>query len=260
VDVRRARAAPGRHGAGQHFLRSRALVASIVDAAGIEPGDLVLDIGAGRGIISAELVARGARVAAIELDGQLATGLRRRFGDRATVLEHDARRLRPPCEPFKVVANLPFSGATAILRRLLDDPRVPLVSADVVLEWPAAAKRAAVWPTTLLGAYWGAWYELSLVRRLPRCVFAPPPPVDAGILRARRRRLPFVAPASAPAYRRFLERAFAARPRAVVPIRTLKQLAHELGFDPATAARDLDPGQLAALFAASRRSGGGPRP
>ena len=243
-----------RRAAGQHFLRSRRLVASLVDEAGVACGELVLDIGAGRGIIAAELAARNAVVVALESDPVLAAGLRARFADveGLTVVQADARRLCPPREPFRVVANLPFDGGTAILRRLLDDPRVPLVAADVVLEWAAAAKRAAIWPSTLLGAYWGAWHDLRLVRRLPPSAFAPPPAVDAGVLRVRRREPPLIAVPDALAYRTFLERCFAGRPRSVVPGRTLRRLATELGFDRDARARDLDAAQLAAAFRAVR--------
>lgn len=243
-----------RRPAGQHFLRSRLLVASLVSEAGIEPGDLVLDIGAGHGIVAAELASRGASVVAVEADPRLARELRTRFADTllVTVAEADARRLTPPPVPFRVVANLPFEGGTAILRRLLDDPRVPLLAADVVLEWAAAAKRAAVWPSTLLGAYWGAWHELAVVRRLAPSAFAPPPSVDAAVLRVRRRDSPAVAVHEAGAYRAFLERCFAGRPAEVVPGRTLKRLARELGFDARAPARDLDAARLAALFRAVR--------
>ncbi|MEX1358442.1 MAG: rRNA adenine N-6-methyltransferase family protein, partial [Gaiellaceae bacterium] len=124
---------------GQHFLRSRALVRSLVDGAGIAAGDLVVDVGAGRGAITAELVARGATVWAVESDPALAAVLRERFGDRVRVLECDARGLRWPREPFAVVASLPFGGATEILAALLGDPAVPLRRAEVVLQWEAAA-------------------------------------------------------------------------------------------------------------------------
>jgi 23S rRNA (adenine-N6)-dimethyltransferase len=243
-----------RRASAQHFLRSRQLVASLVDSAGISPGDLVLDLGAGRGIIAAELAARRAAVVAVESDPALAAELRARFARAhgVTVVQADARRLRPPGVPFRVVANLPFDGGTAILRRLLDDPRVPLVGADVVLEWAAAAKRAAVWPSTALGAHWSAWHELRLVRRLPRSAFAPPPSVDAGVLRIRRLEVPLVAVQDARAYRAFLERCFAGRLRDAVPGRTLKRLALDLGFDPGGAARDLDAAQLATVFGAVR--------
>ncbi|MEX0674072.1 MAG: rRNA adenine N-6-methyltransferase family protein [Gaiellaceae bacterium] len=238
---------------GQHFLRSRALVRSLVDGAGIAAGDLVVDVGAGRGAITAELVARGATVWAVESDPALAAVLRERFGDRVRVLECDARGLRWPREPFAVVASLPFGGATEILAALLGDPAVPLRRAEVVLQWEAAAKRSAVWPSTLLGVVWGALYELTLVRRIAPGAFAPPPAVDAGVLRAVRRPRPLVDDLAS--YRGFVRRAFESRLplRRQLPARTVKRLAEELGFAPAAQPRDLDARQWAAVFAASSR-------
>jgi len=117
-------------------------------------------------------------VVAVEIDTELAAGLQRRFPE-VRVIEDDLQCFALPHVRFKVVANLPFGCATAILRRLLD-PRALLESADVIVEWDMAAKRASVWPGTQLSTYWGAWFELSLARRLPRSVFAPQPSVDAG--------------------------------------------------------------------------------
>src|SRR4029077_13600839 len=96
-----------------------------------------------------------------------------------------------------VAPTLPFSPGTAILRRLLGDPEVPLTRLDAIVEWGLSAKRTAVWPSTLLGCTWGAWHKLRLVRRVPRACFAPPPSVDAALLRATRRAEPLVPPAEA---------------------------------------------------------------
>jgi 23S rRNA (adenine-N6)-dimethyltransferase len=241
---------------GRHFLRSRRLVEALVADAGIGADDLVLDLGAGAGALTRELSRRAERVCAVELDAELATDLRRRFeGTNVRVLAGDATRLRWPDEPFKVVANLPFDGATAILRALLDDPSVPLVSADVVVQWELAVKRAAVWPSTFVGAYWGAWYRFGLVRRLPPCAFAPPPSVDAGVLRIERRPQPLIPTRDHGAYRSFVKRGFASRRPPVPPLR-FKRLGRELGFDPHAGARDLDPAQWAALFRWEREGSG----
>jgi 23S rRNA (adenine-N6)-dimethyltransferase len=135
------------------------------------------------------------------------------------------------------------------------DPRVQLVSADVIVEWAVACKRAAVWPSTQLSAFWGAWFELSVVRRLPRCVFAPPPAVDAGVLRIVRRLAPLIPVGERRGYEAFLARAYREGPRAVIPWRQLKRSEGELGFDRRARARDLDLHQWAALYArAVRRS------
>jgi 23S rRNA (adenine-N6)-dimethyltransferase len=238
-------------GRGRHFLRSSKLAAELVRAAGIARGDLVLDLGAGTGVLTSALARAGARVVAVELDPELAAGLRRRFDH---VVEGDALRVPLPRDPFKVVANLPFGAGTAILRRLLD-PRLPLEGGDVIVEWGLATKRAAVWPSTQLSTYWGAWFELSVVRRLPRCVFAPPPSVDAGVLRVVRRREPLVPRRDARAYSAFLARGYRDGPRAVVPWARLKRLEAGLGVDRRAQPRDLDAGQWASLFAhAVRRS------
>jgi 23S rRNA (adenine-N6)-dimethyltransferase len=237
-------------GRGRHFLRSSKLAAQLVGAAGIRHGELVLDVGAGTGALTAALARAGARVVPVEIDAELAAGLRRRFDG---VVEADALHVKLPREPFRVVANLPFDGATAILRRLLD-PRVPLQTADVVVEWGLAAKRAAVWPSTQLSTYWRAWHDLSLLRRLPRCVFAPPPAVDAAVLRIVRRAQPLVPVAEQRAYRFFLARAYKEGPRSVVSWAGLKRLEAELGFDRRAHARDLDAEQWAALYRHAVRS------
>jgi 23S rRNA (adenine-N6)-dimethyltransferase len=245
---------PSRRARGQHFLRTRRLAADLVAAAGIRPGDLVLDLGAGTGMLTSALVEAGARVIAVERDDALAASLRSRFGDRVTVVEDDAERLRLPREPFAVVSNLPFARSGGILAHLLGDPRVQLRRADVVVQWELAAKHAAVWPATLRATYWRAWYDVSIARRLDRCAFAPPPSVDAAVLRIERRAQPRVPLEAHAAYRRFLTAAFESRRplRRSLPVR---RLAPALGFAPDAAARDLDAEQWAALFSAcaSRR-------
>jgi 23S rRNA (adenine-N6)-dimethyltransferase len=233
-------------GAGRHFLRSSKLAAELVRAARIQRGDLVLDLGAGTGALTAALARASGRIVAVEIDPRLAAGLRQRFA-RVEVVTGDALAVALPAEPFKVVASLPFDGATAILRRLLD-PRLTLESADVVVQWGLACKRAAVWPTTQLSAYWGAWFELSVTRRLPRSVFAPPPAVDAGLLRIARRDEALVPVDRERTYQNFLALGYREGVRRVVPWRQLKQWEAELGLDRHADARDLDPGQWAELF------------
>jgi 23S rRNA (adenine-N6)-dimethyltransferase len=220
------------------------------------PGTLALDLGAGRGALTRALADAGARVRAVELDPVALRELELRFGadPRVEVVEGDATLVQLPAEPFAVVANLPFAVGTSILSRLLGGLRVPLTQLDAIVEWGLAAKRTAVWPSTLLGCSWGVRYELTVVRRVPRACFAPPPSVDAAMLRAVRRPHPLVPEGETAAYEALLQRAFAARgpldrilPRAIV-----HRVAHALGFDPHAAARDLDVRQWSELYAAVR--------
>jgi 23S rRNA (adenine-N6)-dimethyltransferase len=256
VRQRPARAAPG-----QHFLRGSRLAAGFVRDAGVAPGDLVVDVGAGTGVITRALLDAGARVVAVESDRALAAALRRRFERRdVTVVEIDARRYEWPREPFSVAANLPFAGSRAILAHLLRDPASELLHADVIVQWELAEKDAAVWPATLRSTYWRAWLELAIVARLSRTAFVPAPSVDAAVLRVTRRPTPLLPADEHPRYWRFLEAAFRSNTsldralRGRVSRRELRRLASVLGFDDAARPRDLDARQWAGLFEFVSRS------
>jgi 23S rRNA (adenine-N6)-dimethyltransferase len=214
----------------QHFLRSSALAAQLVRDAGIGADDLVLDLGAGTGRLTAQLACAAGRVRAVELDPRLAARLRDRWSN-VEVVEGDAAAVELPREPFRVVANLPFDRTTDLLHVLLDDPRTQLLRADVVVQWDVAFKRAVPWPSTLNGVLWGAFYETTVARRLPRTAFEPPPAVDAGVLVFRRRSEPLIRPELIGDYRRFVAR----------------------GFRRRAGARHLDAHQWAELFGSSSR-------
>jgi 23S rRNA (adenine-N6)-dimethyltransferase len=170
---------PGGRRWGWHALDARE-AARLVAGAGIRPGDLVVDAGAGAGALTAPLVAAGARVVAVELHPGRAAALRRRFaGDSVTVVQADVADLRLPRRPFAVVANPPFAASAALLRRLTA-PGSRLTTATLVL--PAwVARRWAVGRAP--GAdRWGRTWHAHVARPLPRTAFSPPPPGEAAVL------------------------------------------------------------------------------
>jgi 23S rRNA (adenine-N6)-dimethyltransferase len=212
----------------------------------VEATDLVVELGAGTGRLTTPLAQRGCEVRAIELDAALAARLRRRFDayPNIEVIEGDVLRVRLPREEFRVVANVPFGCTAAILRRFLDDPLVRLARADLIVEWGVALKRTAWWPSRMLNVTRGAVFEFHVVRRLPRRCFEPAPPVDAGVLSIRRRDVPLVPESEHEAFRTLVATGFRSgvwrTAAAHMPRRRFGRLAHELGFSPAAAGRDLD--------------------
>jgi 23S rRNA (adenine-N6)-dimethyltransferase len=157
----------------------------LVADARISPGDLVLDIGAGTGALTAALVERGARVVAFELHPGRLAALRARFaGDDVVVVKADVTDLRLPRRPFRVVANPPFAHTTAVLGRLLA-PGSRLVRADLVVQ-QAAARR---WSEGRApgAARWAHVWDVRSGPRLPRSAFQPPPRCDCAVLRFARR-------------------------------------------------------------------------
>lgn len=211
-------------------------------------------------MLTQAIAATGARVAAVERDPFLAHRLRVRFArlEDVTIVEADVAEYDWPAVEFAVVANLPFAGSGAIIDRLLRDPARPLRRADVIVQWEFAAKHAAVSPSTLRGSYWRAWYDVEIVRRLDRSAFAPPPSVDAAVLSFERRAAPRVPAELHESYRHFLDASFGTHEKVGRALRPslsplqLKRLAPVLGFSVEAHARDLDAGQLAQLFEASR--------
>ncbi len=122
----------------------------LVHDAAVRPGELVIDVGAGRGALVGPLLDCGARVVAVERHPGRARYLRQRFGAAGViVVQTDATDLRLPRRPFRVLANPPFAVTHALIRRLTA-PGSRLVAADLVVpryvvhRWtgPAAPARA----------------------------------------------------------------------------------------------------------------------
>ncbi|MBY0312679.1 MAG: 16S rRNA (adenine(1518)-N(6)/adenine(1519)-N(6))-dimethyltransferase RsmA [Phycisphaerales bacterium] len=119
---------------GQNFLIDHNLIRKLVDAADVQRGDLVLEVGPGTGTMSEELLARGCELIACELDDQLADLNRTRLptlpgGDKFTLVHADClagkHDINPEIlqlinhRPFALVANLPYGAATPLMSTLL---------------------------------------------------------------------------------------------------------------------------------------------
>ena len=233
---------------GQHFLRSRLVAAELVRDAAVGPTDHVLEIGAGTGRLTHPLADVAGRVTAVEIDARLVRRLQRSFESQphVQIVGGDIMRTPLPTGQWRAFGNIPFAFSTQILRRLLGAETVGLDRADVLIQYEAARKRAAIHPGTLLSLSWRPWWQLTLTRRIQRAGFEPPPAVDAGMLAITRRRSPLLDLQERRAYVALLSRAFdkGSWPvrrslHAVVPPMTWKRLARDRGLG-----MDARPGEL----------------
>ena len=176
-------------GLGQHFLFERGIVERMVRQAGVSAGDIVLEIGPGLGILTSELLRKAGQVIAVEYDRALAAHLRAAFTGfpgfhlvEANALAISSADLIPASEPFDVVANLPYSVGTAILRHLLEQPRKPR-RLTVMLQKEVADRLVAQPPEmSVLGVATQFFAAPRLAFTVPPTVFIPPPKVDSAVV------------------------------------------------------------------------------
>jgi 16S rRNA (adenine1518-N6/adenine1519-N6)-dimethyltransferase len=173
---------------GQNFLTSTEIVEHIVEIAGVVPKDLVIEIGPGMGILTRQLLTAGARVVGVELDSELAALLRHELGhiDRFTLVEKDARYLdidqTTAGDPYQVVANLPYSVATVIIRTFMEAPKPPTRMTVMVQKEVAERMTAEPGDMSLLGLATHVYAEAHIALVVPPDVFLPPPKVDSAVV------------------------------------------------------------------------------
>lgn len=183
---------------GQHFLLDDRVVAAMADAAGVAPGVCVVEVGPGPGILTRELLSRGARVLAVELDLKLAKLLQDRFGGepRFTLVQGDVlgvpnETLAASCGGggYRVVANLPYAITSDALRKFLlaspwPDSMTVMIQREVAdrILAPAGEMSAIAVLVRTLG-------DVRRVVNVPAGSFFPPPRVDSTVIHIARKSL-----------------------------------------------------------------------
>jgi 23S rRNA (adenine-N6)-dimethyltransferase len=197
--------ARARRAFGQNFLSDPRAIRAIADAASIKPGDLLYEVGAGRGRLTTALLGRGAQVVAYEVDPAMAAALPRH--PRLTVRAEDFLAARAPEQAFAVVGNIPYALTSAVVDWCRHAPA--LTSATLLTQLEYARKRTGDYGrwSRLTIATWPlfAW---ELAGRIPRTAFRPVPRVDGGILRLTRRPVPLVPVSALAAYESLVDLGF----------------------------------------------------
>ncbi len=177
---------------GQNFLTSKTVVKKIIAAGDVSAHDTVLEIGPGKGALTGELLATGARVIAIEKDRDLIPVLQEKFAQevrdgRLVLLEDDVLLFDPKKaglseHHYKLVANIPYYITGEIMRRFLSETLQP--SLMVVLVQKEVAERVAArdGKESILSLSVKLYGEPKLALRVPRKFFSPSPNVDSAVL------------------------------------------------------------------------------
>jgi len=184
---------------GQHFLVEPAVIERIVREIDPRPGDALVEIGPGRGALTAPLVERVGALTVIEIDRDLAARLRRTPG--LTVVEGDVLTVDFAALPgaahgakLRIVGNLPYNISTPILFHLLEAAQV--VRDQHVMLQKEVVDRIAAQPASKdygrLTVMMQWRYEIEPLFDVAPAAFDPPPRVDSTVLRL----VPRAAPAA----------------------------------------------------------------
>jgi 16S rRNA (adenine1518-N6/adenine1519-N6)-dimethyltransferase len=257
-----------RHALGQHFLASPAVLQKIVGVIDPEPEDVIVEVGAGRGALTAHLAECAGRVIAVEKDERLIPALQGSVAANVETVHGDILRLDlreiargAGVASFRLVGNIPYSISSALLFLVLDDR--DLLSDCVFLLQKEVAARVTAGPGTKSYAPLGILLQNEFEARIAFTVapgsFSPPPKVQSALLTLRKRPAPLHPGAADEPYRAFLRAAFAERrkmlwknlARRVTPA-ALTASYEKIGIARNIRAEDLSPDSLFALFEALR--------
>lgn len=184
---------------GQHFLTSQKALFDMVTAGDIRSEDLVLEIGPGKGVLTKELLEKGAQVIAIEKDTDLLPLLKEKFekqleSGQLEILPKDILLFNPSIlkeykKPYKLIANIPYYITGAIIEQFLGAEYQPermilLIQKEVAERIIARDQKSGNLGGTqsILSIAVAAYGTPKIVAKVPAGAFFPPPKVDSAII------------------------------------------------------------------------------
>lgn len=253
---------------GQHFLKDRAILGRIAVAAGLEPGDRVLEVGPGPGYLTAELLRAGAHVTAVEFDRDICAYLVERFAEEPNfeLIQSDAMKvdftalLRNKKERLKLVSNPPYNITGPLVAKIIRE-RAAFSRVVMMLQKEVAGRltagpgaRASGALTIMLWLY----FDVSRAFSVSAGSFSPPPAVDSTVVVFSPLAGPRVPVSDEAFFRELVRKAFSARRKTI--LNALKGIVaetgdlsssfDEAGIDPGRRGETLSLGEFSALAAA----------
>ena len=178
---------------GQNFLTDERLADDLARRAGASKGDLVIEVGTGLGVLTRALAARADRVRTVEIDSGLVRALEAEglLPDNVELHHADARAIdwegwiAEAGQPVRVIANLPYSVATPLLRKMLDlraglEDWSVMIQTEVAQRLMASPGERAYSSLTVLHSL---TTEVDTIANVPPARFFPKPKVDSSFIR-----------------------------------------------------------------------------
>jgi 16S rRNA (adenine1518-N6/adenine1519-N6)-dimethyltransferase len=202
MSIKKTKAPFAKKSFGQNFLVDQNYIGKIISALDPQPGETIIEIGAGRGALTEKLLASGANVTAIELEREMIAVLKDKFADSKNfeLLESDALKVdftelikgKPPTSDrrTKLVANLPYYISTAILQKLIEQRTafselVLMFQREVVARITAEAGDKERGFLTVLTE---AFLDIEKLFDVPPEAFRPAPKIWSAVVRLRPKR------------------------------------------------------------------------
>ncbi|MGE5222532.1 MAG: 23S ribosomal RNA methyltransferase Erm [Omnitrophica WOR_2 bacterium] len=232
----------------QNYFKDSRLVASLLSRSSIGFGDVVYEIGPGKGIITTQLARRCRQVVAIEKDPRLAAFLKKKFArdPNVSIRAGDFLNDRLPDGQYKVFANIPFNITSAVVTALTAAKNAP-EDTYLTMQKEAARMYTGEPSESLRSVLLKPWFDVEVFQHFRRSDFTPEPGVDAVMLRLYKRIPPLVNPRDQRCFRDFMTCCFTAwRPnlddilKGIFSWKQLKHIQRDLGIDlqvPPTAIR-----------------------
>jgi 16S rRNA (adenine1518-N6/adenine1519-N6)-dimethyltransferase len=239
---------------GQSFLIDNNITAKIVDSAGIEKSDIVVEIGAGPGMMTRRIADKAGKVVAIEIDSRMVEVLRQELGAQpnvhivaADVLDYDFSSVAEneegsPSHRIKVIGNIPYNISSQILFRLIEYRQV--ISSVTLMFQREVAERIMASPGSreygILSVLTLMYMVPSKVMTVPASCFYPKPRVESMVLTMDVRTRPLCEACDYDTFRQVVRSAFAKRRKTLV--NSLKESAfiRDLDIDLASILGDLE--------------------
>ena len=245
---------------GQNFLHDESVIDAIVDVAQITPGESIIEVGPGEGVLTEKLLSAAARVFAVEIDRALIPALEKRFGNhvQCTILNEDIRRFHIPAflaqqniTTYKVVANLPYYITSSIIRIFLESVTQPKEMVIMVQKEVAERICASPGAMSILAVSVQYYGVPEILFDVPAEAFDPVPQVDSAVIRITDIKKPLL-PQEEKQFFRTIKAGFSARRKTLAnniansfgrEKKDIEALLHKQGHKPTVRAQELSVAQ-----------------